>query len=211
MLLGAALDILKRKRDEAADLEEAMATAKRRLFPQEVPRNPDRAPPLDPFVVTELQRMGRAVDAEFRWHFMMDANGEGNRCWSIQKRVSVDHWVPVYICYDGDKACEGNWTPYKHPDASDLLDFWKTDLAKRFNTGDVKKDLALRNKEKDEEMAAKKKKLHEEGLMDIFLKISGGDPRRKERFLNHAAQHTPDGCGFKEFYSVGIDLKKGGS
>jgi hypothetical protein len=203
MLTAALGDILKRNRDRQAEaMHNRMEEARKRLAPTTVPRNPDREPPLDPVHHVELKRLGAAVGKEYRWYWMKQ-----NRCFGIQVRESADKWQTVFICYDEETACEGNWTPFKIPDRRDYEAFCRTDLGIRYGTGDIDKDRALRDRDVDARMEEDKQRRHQESLEAIFMAMTGGDPRRHEKFLDHASQHTPDGCGFKEFYSVGVDLK----
>jgi hypothetical protein len=217
MSQAPALKIVNKQRELEAEAREAhMEWVRRKVAPTEVPRNPDKPPPLDPFMVSELKRLGHAVGKEYRWHWM-----EVSRIWSIEVRVNADKWQTVFAVYDEDKACEGTWEPYKHPDRRDLEEFCESDLAIRYGTGDLDKDMALRNKEVDERGEMKKAKAHADNLMAIFQAVTRGDPKRHDRFLDHVGGHTfqrradgdleKGGCGFKEFHAVGVDLKKGSS
>lgn len=168
------------------------APARKRFHP-----NPESMPPVDPSFVYKLNRIADRVGYGLRVYWMKEM-----RIYGIQSKRADGLWVTEFAAYDAEAACEGNPYPFMVLDDRVLKEFCEASLEIQYGTGDLKKDMALRDAAKDAEIEQLERKEHQESLDQIMLAVTGNDPKRFDKWV-----HSEPGLKFTGGWP-GADLSK---
>jgi hypothetical protein len=170
----------------------------------EPPPNPREQPPFPHVFADRLERIAFRIGRPLRVHWMRDM-----RIWSAQE-LDATGWKTVCAFYDPERATERCPFPYINVDVEwdrCLRELCEACLEIRYNTGDVEKDRALREKEAEESMVAARAKADQQQIEEIAEAVTGGDPKYMAKAIRHEQYHGVGGAGFRQYWR-GVGLPK---